>query len=84
MIQIDPLEKEFEPTTSLRSCETRLSRTGADLTSEKHKWLPVGGQGGGGERHKSRESWENRSSGGGVLNGNKQRRVRQHGKAVKK
>jgi len=41
-----------------------------------------GRPGGGAEEHKSLKCQQNRLSGGGVLNGNKQRRVRQHGKAV--
>jgi len=37
-----------------------------------------------GEGHESGEHWKDRSSGGGILNSYKQRRVRQHSKAVKK
>jgi len=36
-----------------------------------------------GEGHESWERWKYRPSAGGVLEGNKQRRVRQHGKPVK-
>ena len=46
-----------------------------------HTWAA---RSGGCEGHKSRESRQNQSSGRGVLNSNKQRRVRQHSKAVKK